>query len=76
MIEVTKALAKKLYDEGQAILVIPCKINPKSQLATWTTKPAGDETATFEKLCDIVFYYNCTPETGMKLKYYVKGENE
>lgn len=72
MVKVTKALAKKLYDEGEAVLIIPNRIRPTSQLAHWTTKPANDPNADFEKLCNAIFYYNCSPETGMKLAYYVK----
>lgn len=72
MVKVTKALAKKMYDEGSEVMVIPSKIRPNSILANWTSKPQDDSTADFEKLCNAVFYYNCSPETGMTLAYYVK----
>lgn len=72
MVKVTKALAKKMYDEGSEVMVIPNKIRPNSMLANWTSKPQDDSTADFEKLCNAVFYYNCSPETGMTLAYYVK----
>lgn len=72
MVKVTKALAKKMYDEGSEVMVIPSKIRPNSILANWTSKPQNDSTADFEKLCNAVFYYNCSPETGMTLAYYVK----
>ena len=26
----------------------------------------------FEKVCNAIFYYNCSPETGMNLVYYAK----
>ena len=71
MVKITKALAKKMYDEGNAIMVIPCKTGPKSPLASWISKP-DDPEATFEKLCNAIFYYNCSPETGMTLNYYAK----
>ena len=72
MVKITKALAKKMYDEGAEIMVIPSKVRPNGMLASWTTKPADDPTADFEKLCNAVFYYNCSPETGMNLAYYAK----
>ena len=72
MIKITKNLAKKMYDNGEAIAVVPSKVRPKSQLFGWMTKPANDPNATFEKLCETVFYYNCSPETGMTLTYYAK----
>jgi hypothetical protein len=61
-----------MYDNGEEIMVIPNRIRPTSILANWTTKPADDKNADFEKLCNAVFYYNCSPETGMKLAYYAK----
>ena len=72
MVKITKALAKKMYDNGEEIMVIPSRIRPNSMLASWITKPADDPTADFEKLCNAVFYYNCSPETGMSLTYYAK----
>lgn len=72
MVKITKALAKKMYDNGEEVMIIPCRVRPTSLLAGWTTKPADDPDASFEKLCDIVFYYNCSPEMGMTLNYYAK----
>lgn len=72
MVKITKVLAKKMYNEGHAIMIIPCKIRTDSILASWVSKPDNDSEATFEKLCDAIFYYNCSPETGMTLNYYVK----
>ena len=72
MVKITKALAKKMYDAGEEIMVIPNRVRPNSMLASWTSKPADDNNADFEKLCNAVFYYNCSPETGMKLAYYAK----
>ena len=72
MVKITKALAKKMYDNGEEIMVIPNRIRPNSMLASGTSKPADDNNADFEKLCNAVFYYNCSPETGMNLAYYAK----
>jgi len=72
MVKITKTLAKKMYDNGEEIMVIPNRVRPNSMLASWTSKPADDPCADFDKLCNAVFYYNCSPETGMKLAYYAK----
>ena len=72
MVKITKALAKKMYDNGEEIMVIPNRVRPDGILASWTTKPTDDPTADFDKLCNAVFYYNCSPETGMKLAFYAK----
>lgn len=72
MVKITKALAKKMYDNGEEIMIIPCKVRPNGMLASWTTKPVDDPDADFDKLCNAIFYYNCSPETGMTLNYYAK----
>ena len=71
MVKVTKALARKMYNEGEEVMIIPNKVRPNGMLASWTRKP-DNEDGDFEKLCNAIFYYNCSPETGMNLAYYVK----
>lgn len=71
MVAITKALARKMYNNGEEIMIIPNRVRPNGILASWTTKPA-DEEADFDKLCNAIFYYNCNPETGMKLAFYAK----
>jgi len=71
MIKITKGMARKLYNEGKEIMVIPNKVRPTSMLTAWYHKTAEADD-TFEKLCNIIFYYNCSPETGMNLVYYAK----
>ena len=72
MVKITKALAKKMFDNGEEIMVVPNRIRPTGILAGWTSKPKDDPMADFEKLCNAVFYYNCSPETGMTLAFYAK----
>ena len=72
MVKITKALAQKMYNEGKEVMVVPCKVTAKHPLAQWVTKPENDENATFQRLCDITFHYNCNDKTGMTLAYYAK----
>ena len=73
MVKITKALARKMYNEGDEVMVIPSRVRPDGILASWTRKPEGElEPDAFEKLCNAIHYYNCNPETGMKLVYYAK----
>jgi len=72
MIKITKGLAKKMYDNGKEVMIIPNRLRPDSVLAFWTTKADAGDIEDFEKLCNAIFYYNCTPETGMKLAFYAK----
>ena len=71
MVKITKALARKMYNNGEEIMIIPSKIRPYSMLASWIRKPEQED-GDFEKLCNAIFYYNCSPETGMNLVYYAK----
>ena len=73
MVKITKGLARKLYNDGEMVMIIPNRVRPDSVLASWTTKPAGDPDADFDKLCNAIHYYNCSPETGMSLAYYAKA---
>ena len=72
MVKITKGMARKLYNEGKEVMIIPNRARPTGILASWTTKPNDDPDADFDKLCNAIFYYNCSPETGMKLAYYAK----
>lgn len=71
MMKITKGLARKLYNEGAEIMIIPNKVRPNSMLTAWYHKSA-EANDTFENLCNIIFYYNCSPETGMTLAFYSK----
>lgn len=71
MVKITKGMARKLYNEGKEIMILPNRVRANSPLAGWITKPEDNDVG-FEKVCDAVFYYNCSPETGMKLNFYAK----
>lgn len=71
MVKITKALARKMYNNGEEIMIVPNKVRPNSMLASWIRKPE-QEAGDFEKLCNAIHYYNCSPETGMSLIYYAK----
>lgn len=72
MMQITRGLAKRMYDNGEEVMIVPNKVRTNSPLTCWTTKPMDDPNADFDKLCNAIFYYNCTPETGMKLAFYAK----
>ena len=42
MVKITKALAKKMFDNGEEVMVIPSRVRPNSMLASWTSKPMDD----------------------------------
>lgn len=73
MMKITKGMARKLYNQGEEVMIIPNRIKTNSPLAAWITKPE-DNSVSFEQTCNAIHYYNCSPETGMTLAFYGKDE--
>lgn len=71
MIKITKGMARKLYNEGKEVMIIPNRLRVTSPLASWIVKPE-DNSVSFDQTCNAIHYYNCSPETGMNLMYYAK----
>ena len=69
MIKITKGMARKLYNDGEEVMIIPNRVRPDGILASWLRK---ENDVDFDKLCNAIHYYNCSPETGMTLVYYAK----
>lgn len=73
MMKITKGMARKLYNQGEEVMIVPNRIKTNSPLAAWITKPE-DNSVSFEQMCNAIHYYNCSPETGMVLAFYAKDE--
>ena len=73
MMKITKGMARKLYNRGEEIMIVPDRIKANSPLAAWITKPK-DNSVSFEQVCNAIHYYNCSPKTGMELAFYGKDE--
>ena len=73
MMKITKGMARKLYNQGEEVMIVPNRIKTNSPLAAWITKPE-DNSVSFEQICNAIHYYNCSPETGMALAFYAKDE--
>ena len=71
MIKITKGMARKLYNEGAEVMIVPNRVRPDGILAGWITKPE-DNSVSFEQACNAIHYYNCSPKTGMELAFYGK----
>ena len=72
-IEISKRQARERYNNGKIIRLMANNLNPNSYLGEPSPvhKDCGKE---FEKICNEFAYYNCTKETGKKIKFYVKEE--
>lgn len=73
MIKIYKNLARKMWENGEDVMIIPNHVRPTGILAFWSHRPEGElENGAFDKLCNAIHYYNCSPETGMELAFYAK----
>ncbi len=75
---ITKTKARSLYENGNAVLFIPCKLNPKSPwgLGMWEHKDHDGQYESFDALCNHYEYYNCNAETGSYIAFYVETETQ
>ena len=73
---INKSEARKLYNLGRPIVVLPCKANPNSPWFSNSTvsKESGRD---FNTLVNEFIYYNCnTSELGRRPAFYVVTVNE
>ena len=73
---INKPEARKLYNLGRPIVVLPCKANPNSPWFSNSTvsKESGRD---FNTLVNEFIYYNCnTSELGRYPAFYVVTVNE
>ena len=73
---INKSKARKLYNLGRPIVVLPCKANPNSPWFSNSTvsKESGRD---FDTLVNEFIYYNCnTSELGRRPAFYVVTVNE
>ena len=71
--EITKNQAREMYNDGKIIRLMASNLNPNGY---WGEPlPINNECEKdFEKLCNEFMYYNCTKETGKKIKFYIIEE--
>ena len=75
---INKTTAKKLYYAGVDVLFIPCKLNPENNfyyLGIWENKDLAGQYKDFETLCNYFTWYNCRPDTGAYIAFYIKPED-
>ena len=67
---ISKATARKLYNQGIPVYACPCKLRPGGPWSPEVMFPT-DAGRTFDQLVNAATFYNCTPETGKYLAFYV-----
>lgn len=73
LIKVDKRTAKKEYDKGNKVYLLPSKALPGSVWITPTSvnKQCGKS---FDTIINEYSYYNCNKETGLRVTYYINEQ--
>jgi len=68
---ISKGEARRLYNEGIAVYILPCKVYPDDN-HPWI-KPFKMDFRTFDEFVNEYEYYNCNiAEIGYYAAYYIK----
>lgn len=76
--KIRKDRARKLFNEGRAIKIIPCRANPASiwmgfiEIQKDLPFAKEHEGNTFDKIVNAFEYYNCNPEMGRYAHFYIE----
>ena len=74
---INKCEARKLYNLGRTITVLPCKANPNSPWFSNSTVSKESTDKDFDALVNEFTYYSCnTSELGHRPAFYVVAINE
>lgn len=73
---ISKAAAKKEYENGKTIRFVPCKIAPVNAWGIGfdecKAEGGAEYAGRFESLVNAITWYNCNSATGYYLAYYIK----
>jgi len=72
-----KKEARKAYDEGTVLVMVPCRMYPNSPWGLSFTlnkkeREAAGKTEPFDTLVQEFEWYNCNYETGYYAAFYIK----
>ena len=74
---INKSEARKLYNLGRPITVLPCKANPNSPWFSNSAVSKESADKDFDALVNEFTFYNCnTSELGHRPAFYVVAINE
>ena len=69
---VSKSEARKLYDDGKTICVVPCYIRPKNQQGMYAMINKYDEDTNFDDIINAYEIYNCINKAvGTYAAFYI-----
>ena len=80
--QVSKPMARKLFEQGMDILIVPSNVNPNNVWGIGVTlSKKADYNSVSDNMADYfqyeinsMLYYTCNSELGYYVSFYKKGE--
>ena len=74
MVKIRKNKARKLFNEGYELIIIPCNCSPNGVwFKGFRICKTNLENSDFDRLINEFEYYNCNSELGRYTHYYIEG---
>ena len=74
MVKIRKNTARKLFNEGHELIIIPCNCSPNGfWVKGFRICKTNLENSDFDRLINEFEYYNCNSELGRYTHYYIEG---
>lgn len=67
---VTKPMARKLFNEGFSIKIVPCNVDPENEWGVGI-RIHKNTIESFDKIIDRILLNDCNPELGKYPAYYI-----
>jgi len=72
MKKVSKSVARKMFNAGEVVYIVPCKANPDSMWFRDSMIVISKlRTDNFDSIVDKFEYYNCNYGMGRRAAYYI-----
>lgn len=72
MKKVNKSVARKAFNNGEIVHVVPCKANPASMWFRGSMIVISKlRTPDFDAIVEKFQYYNCNAQLGKRVAYYI-----
>lgn len=74
MKRISKAAARKIWNNGENFIMVPCKLSPKGLGACFTRCDLSNDWQhdSFDALINEFSFYNCNRETGQHVAFYLE----
>lgn len=73
MKKIRKDVARKLYNRGDSVYLLPCKVRLDNEwMRPFKINKESADNRDFEVIVNTFNYYNCNSELGMRPSFYIE----